>query len=341
MGSASDSTDQKDSFNSKLKAIATTADDTRFDQSELIACEKCLRANPPDRTACLYCGRPLSTEVIRADIAKINYRPPEPWESGYSLVYSGKDLPDGRAIESAADLLRLERDDLVTMLSIEGSVPLIYVRSLTDANILAAQLSQNKFDCAIAGDDLLQANTPPTRVRSIVLDRDEVLLQDFNTDKFSPVNVNDQVLIVIGSLLKTSTELKGKISKRVLKNAEESTAISDEAVVDIYPPNDFYGFRIRASGFDFSCLGERKQPIATANMATLIDELRSRFASGVFVESFAAAAPLIGDIWPLSESRVSSSVTRSTLGGIHKQKVTALDNNVQFTKFSRLQRHLR
>jgi len=341
MGPTSDETDQKESDGSTIRDLTLTETDPRFDPSEMIDCEKCSRANPPDRTACLYCGQPFASSLIRSDIAKVNYKQPESWESGYSLIFSGKVAPTDESIAAAADLLKIDEEMLQKLLAVKASVPLIYLRSLTDANVLASQLSQKGFDCAIAGDDLLQAATPPTRVRSIIFERDEVLLQDFNTERFPPVAINDPVLIVTGSLIKTSSEVKGKITKRVMKNAEESLAVSDETVIDLYPPNDFYGFRIRASGFDFSCLGERKQQIASANMAVLIDELRARFANAVFVDAFKTAGPLIGEIWPPDEIRQSSSVTRSTLGGVHKQKLTVLDNSVQFTKFSRLQRHIR
>ena len=83
--------------------------------------------------------------------------------------------------------------------------------------------------------------------------------------------------------------------------------------------SDVYGFRIRSSGFDFSCLGERMQRFATVNMAELISEPRRDLKSAVFIDSFRAASPLIGAIWPVDEIKQASSVTRGPLGGVRKQ----------------------
>ena len=79
-------------------------------------------------------------------------------------------------------------------------------------------LSEAGFDCAIVGDDLLQAKVPPTRVRSMQFETDSILLEDFNTSNVTRLNMDERVLLVTGSLIKTSTEVTGKVSKRKRKN---------------------------------------------------------------------------------------------------------------------------
>jgi len=337
-----DSPPENVNFDSKMEAlreIALTADEHRFSPDEMIACRACSRSNPPDRTSCLYCGVALEAASLRPDIAKMNYQRPETWQDGFSLVYAGKTGLESGILENAADLLRVEHDALERMIAVGVPIPLIYLKSLTDAGLLGSRLSDAGFDCAIVGDDLLQPKVPPTRVRTVQFDSDAILLEDFNTSSVTPVKYDERVLLVTGSLVKTSTEVTGKVSKRAVKTMEETFAISDEAVVDIYPVSDVYGFRIRSSGFDFSCLGERMQRFATVNMAALIGDLRSRFTSGVFIDSFPTASPLFGPVWPVEEIKQASSVSRGPLGGIRKQNLTVLDNTSQFTKFSRLQRH--
>jgi hypothetical protein len=337
-----DSPPENVNFDSKMDAlreIALTTEEHRFSPDEMIACTACSRSNPPDRTSCLYCGVALEAASIRPDIAKINYQRPEPWQDGFSLVYAGKRELETSAMEKAAELLQLDQEALERIIAVGTPIPLIYLKSLTDTGLLGSRLSEVGFDCAIVGDDLLQAKVAPTRVRTIQFESDSILLEDFNTSNVTPVKYDEHVLLVIGSLVKTSTEVTGKVSKRAVKTMEETLAISDEAIVDIYPVSDVYGFRIRSSGFDFSCLGERMQPFATANMAALISDLRSRFTSGVFIDSFPAASPLLISVWPVDEIKQASSVSRGPFGGVRKQNLTVLDNTSQFTKFSRLQRH--
>jgi len=329
-------------FDSKIEALRDlplVEDDPRFSHDQMVACKECSRSNPPNRASCLYCGKHLEYDAIDPSIVKINYQPPELWEDGYSLVYSGEGELNTGTILLAAEMLHIDRDTLEGSLAIKVPVPLIYLRSLPDAGLLASRLSEIGFDCAIVGDDLLLPKVPPTRVRAVYFSDDGILLEDFNTGDRGTLDLTEKVLIVVGALVKTSTEVSGKMSKRAIKKPSESLAFADEVVVDLYPRSDVYGFRIRAAGFDFSCLGERMRPLGTENMNELVSLLRSRIPSLVFVDAFSSAVPLISSIWPVDEIKRSSQVSRGAFGGVRKQSLTVLDNTTQFTKFSRLQRH--
>jgi hypothetical protein len=337
-----DMSPENSNFDAKLDALRelpTTENDPRFEPHELIACSSCSRSNPPNRTACLYCGKPFEAGSVRTDLARINYQRPETWEDGFSLVFAGKGELSNEVIEFAADLLQTDVDSLKRILNISVPIPLIYLRSLPDAGLLASRLSQVGFGCALVGDDLLQSKVPPTRVRSIKFEDESAFLEGFNTGRTTPVGFDEKALFVTGSLLRTSTEVAGKISKKAMKDVKETHGVVDEAVIDIYPASDVYGFRIRSSGFDFSCLGEKMQRFVGANMSELTGLLRARFRSAVFIDTFSTAASLISLSWPLDEIRQASSVTRGPLGGVYKQTLTVLDNTDQFTRFSRLQRH--
>ena len=57
-----------------------------FAPEQMVACEECLRANPPTRMACLYCGRklpqtPQGTALQRPALKKL-----EEWEHGFNVV---------------------------------------------------------------------------------------------------------------------------------------------------------------------------------------------------------------------------------------------------------------
>jgi hypothetical protein len=318
--------------------IPLTEDDSRFSPDEMRRCAACGRSVPPNRTSCMYCGKPILSEAIDMAAAKINLQRPEPWEDGFSLVYSGKAEPSAETISTASEIIQADNEQIAEALQTRTPVPLIYLKSLPDAELLASRLAEIGFGCAVVGDDLLQARTPPTRLRSILFESDGVFLEDFNSGKFVRADREEQMLIVAGRLVRTSIEISGKIKKRVLSDANETTSSKDEAVIDLYPKNDVYGFRIRAAGFDFSCLGDRMGPLAAANMTELIEKIRREFQDTVFIDSTSVTDQL-GLIWPPTETRESGGVSRSIFGGIRKESTTMADNTLQFTKFSRLQRH--
>jgi len=319
--------------------LALTENTLGFAPSDLIECRSCHRNNSPDRTGCLYCGHPFELPSVRAEIARVSYKRPELWEDGFSLVYSGNKELDGGIFKSASDLLRLDESDLEKLLSIRSPVPLIYLRSLADAQLLAFRLSEIGFDCAVVGDDLLQAETPPTRLRSVHFTGQAIVFSEFNTSKQFAIGIDDRVLIVNGSITKASTEERGKIKKRAFTTSSEVQSISVETVIDLYPASDVFGFRIRSAGFDFSGLGDHMKPFASANVIELVNQMRAQLKSAVFIDRFHSAKSLLDDIWVPDEVRQASEVSRGTLGGVQKRSITVLDNSKQFTKYSRLQRH--
>ena len=319
--------------------LPATEADPRYSPEQMICCGKCERVNPPNRAACFYCGAELESTALDTRNAKVNFTRPEPWEDGFSLVYAGENPPLPEGVAVAAEQLQLQKERLEEILSASPALPLTYLRSLPDANMLAAGLSGQGFDCAIVGDDLLTPRIAPTRIRGLIFTGYAVVFEDFNTLKETSIDVTERVLVVTGTLARTSFEELGKVNRRVYKITDQSTAISHEKVVDIYPQADVYGFRIRASGFDFSCLGERMDPLAAKNVTEVASELRSRFSNAVFVETYDSVSRYLNDIWPVNEVKESSNVSRGPLGGVRMQRRMVADNTLQFTKFSRLQRH--
>src|SRR5688500_2575287 len=58
----------------------------RFTAEELIACEKCARANAPTRMNCLYCGALLPVTEQRAELVRPTLKKLEEWEQGINVV---------------------------------------------------------------------------------------------------------------------------------------------------------------------------------------------------------------------------------------------------------------
>ncbi|MDQ3256599.1 MAG: hypothetical protein M3R15_22375, partial [Acidobacteriota bacterium] len=71
-----------------------------FAVNEMVACETCLRANPPTRVLCLYCAAPLAVSAENVDLRRPALRRIEEWEGGYNVVL----LPREGAAKPASEL---------------------------------------------------------------------------------------------------------------------------------------------------------------------------------------------------------------------------------------------
>src|ERR1044072_7844243 len=92
----------------------------------MVACEECLRANPPTRMMCLYCG----TALPRTKQSAAHWRPTlneaEEWEQGFNVVTlpraAGALTSD--AAEEAASLLRLDVGGLKDLVLAGRAMPI-------------------------------------------------------------------------------------------------------------------------------------------------------------------------------------------------------------------------
>lgn len=320
--------------------ISTITEDPRFAADEMVTCGKCSRTNPPNRAACLYCGSDLEVEELLPGAVKLNLQQPEPWEDGYTIAFTGRDEPDTNIIAGTAEILGIDPDVIRQLTTTNIPVPVAYLRSLSEAHIVASRLTEIGFPCAITGDDLLIPRTPPSRVRGIEFTDTGAVFLDFNTSSRFEFPGTDQMLLVSGVISKTKSETTAKRSKRSMKVTDAVESVNDEPVIDIYPPSDVFGFRVRPSGFDFSCLGDRMQRTGVENIHILTETLLTRFSNAKFVDTYRPLRSALDEIWPVAEGDRSSSVSRASFGGVRVHRVSIADNTEQFNRFSRLQRHL-
>src|SRR5215218_7675150 len=83
----------------RLRNLPIRSEEIGFSQDAMIDCEKCGRANPPDRADCLYCG----TVIEGADSkARLEVRGLESWENGFNVIVTGRAAID---LESAANTI--------------------------------------------------------------------------------------------------------------------------------------------------------------------------------------------------------------------------------------------
>src|SRR5687767_15932259 len=77
----------------------------------MVACESCLRSNPPTRLQCMYCGGSLPFNNAAFDLQKPDLRPLENWEQGYNNILKSSPATklSDEAVALAANLLKLDK----------------------------------------------------------------------------------------------------------------------------------------------------------------------------------------------------------------------------------------
>src|SRR6266550_3691708 len=84
-----------------------------FAPEQMVRCESCLRANPPTRVSCLYCGSGLQVQPSATVLQKPALRPLEKWEHGYNNILLPSSANSNKdCFAEIASLLRLESEDL-------------------------------------------------------------------------------------------------------------------------------------------------------------------------------------------------------------------------------------
>jgi hypothetical protein len=316
------------------------SEDIAYKPDELVTCGGCGRANPPNRLHCLYCAHQLEIAPELAGAAALNLRKLEVWERGFNLV-----LRNPRAAADAvkiAALLSTEAESIEAILDAGVPLPLARVESEKDAAFLQTKLDQMGVNCSILADADLAADKPAARLSGIDFGDGTMGLRDFNTGDVTEIGTSDLVLIVDGLLSRSQVDSLEKKRRRSKENKiiEETATSADEAMLDLYARNDPAGFRVHLTGFDFSCLGERKGMLATENLQLLTELLVAKAPTAKFVDTYDAVRQALGDVWEVESRKDSQGLLRVGFGKREFGTVASTSNLNQFTKYSRLQRHL-
>lgn len=301
-----------------------------FDAAELVACEGCGRANAPTRAGCIYCGRALPG----AAGAELKLRELEPWEKGFSVV-----LVDAGGASTIPTPLPIDMDVFRRALDMEPPVPLVRVASESAAMSVADKFREAGARCIVVGDDVLEDEGPPVRLRSLSMIGGRFVLTDFNTVKRHEFAADALEAIVAGRIFEERSEQTLRKDRKGVTETDAGSTVSDSGVVDLYFPNDERGFRIEEAGFDFSWLGAGKSIIAAENMKKLVERLREASPSARYVDDYGGKRNFIANVWPAEPRNDSTNVRR--LGFRRSiENVLQVSNREQFTKYSRLLRRI-
>lgn len=323
-----------------LKDLPIRAENQAFKSEEMNACGKCRRANPPTRPNCLYCGAELEISEAQSRHLRPNLRRLETWEKGFNLICQPKSF-DGAKIAEIAKILRLEDSALRKILEADRFLPLARAESEKEAEIARKRLSEFGLETFIISDEALAVEKPAQRLRGIEFFGDKLIFILFNQNEIVEIEREDLILIVRGAIYERKVEATEKYNKKgdnkILRTSEMA---SDECLIDIYSRQSSTGYRILAKGFDFSGLEAEKEILARDNFEKLIRKLREAAPGARFVDDYLQVRESLANFWEVEEKNDSKGVKREGVGKFNLGNVTTVSNLAQFTKYSRLCRHL-
>lgn len=312
----------------------------------MVTCKECLRANPPTRINCIYCGAVLPLTETTLDLQKPTLRRLEKWELGYNNILVARSANGPAQVEEdlteAADVLKLTGAELARIVSSNLPLPLARAATVDESTLVQRRLRGYDIESRVIADIDLGLKEPgPVRVRG--MDLDEEGLRAFQTPESQPVSIPwaELFLVVVGRILSTRVELKeekaSRLENRILDSSE---FFSDEVVFDFYAEKHPAAFRVSANSFDFSCLEERKRLVSGENMQTLIEIFRERAPHIEVDESYKLMRKIVEPVWPLEQQIESTGWRRERPGKYSIGSVMAKNNETQFMRYSLLRRYL-
>lgn len=331
--------------NSELLNLETGADarPRSFTPAEMVTCDACLRANPPTRPTCLYCGASLSaTAPTEAPQPETDETPAAAPPSFYVVLSVRANEPiDESVLEQVALRSDLKVADFQSALRSSGSFPLIQTNTSKQAEDLIGELGALGIQTTLVGNEELNPNSLNKKIRAL----------EFTDDGFTGLagvsgervfeKWGDLTLIVTGRLQMNNVEDVVRRKRGGQKPVDRRELTNDESIFDLYGRSALEGWRIVADSFDFSCLGERKGITAFENFRALIRLLSERAENLKVDDSYLALRPVLARVWPWAASTRTGGWRRSGAGKFDISTVTSTDNENQFNNYSRLLQYLR
>ena len=311
-----------------------------FSAEQMIRCEECLRANPPTRVSCLYCGAPLPVTESSARLRKPVLRQPEKHQPGYNSILVPADRAvSAETVNAAAALVKLSPENLQALMCQSVPMPLTRTASREEAELVTQRLRNAGLTCITISDEdlgLSFSDNTLKRVRAMRFDDVFLTIQLAGGEEVE-VAWADVILIVSGRLVETRVEITERLTRKPEKELlDTSEFFRDESVIDFYTTKHPFTWRVGASGFDFSCLENEKALIANENIARLQRVLVARAVHAQFDDSYPRVRNLLELAWSTQQENQSSGWRRSAPGKLSVGLSTTKSNESQFTRYSRL-----
>jgi hypothetical protein len=317
-----------------------------FANAELISCETCLRANPPTRASCLYCGAQLPVTEHTAELATpvVPMLEPNPTEAslpGFLVVIAPDQskASSDLSLEEITRVLQLAPDDFESAIQLNCSVPVLRTATHAEGANLADRLRGLGIDAGVFPEEGLELEVANKKTRSLGL-TDDGVTGSLTSGEHSTIRWDELSLIVSGRLMVTRKEIEERKGIGRAKPVDNRELFSDEPVVDLYRNSEAVGWRIAANSFDFSCLGEAKAMTAFENLTTLINLLKARAPGIDFDSSYLSLRSVLNNVWPLEPQTKPGDWRRRGVGKVDISTVTIIDNENQFNAYSRLRQRI-
>lgn len=270
-------------------------------------------------------------------------RPLEKWEQGYNVTVSPvitnqhHSLSE-EALAAAAELLKISPPDLASILSQAIPLPLARAATSEEAQVFLTRLEALGIETRIVPDAVLISQPlVPVRIRKIVLD--DAGLTAYQNAGSSGISMswNGVMLLVVGRLTNRRTEiLEQRVKRAENRIIDSSEYFTDEPALDFYVKTQETAFRVTAKSFDFSCLGNSKSLVSEENFSALVRLFRERMPEAICDDSYLQQRRLLEGVWPSEQENASAGWRRNRPGKYSMESSTALSNETQFLKYSRL-----
>lgn len=324
------------------KGPSGPAEPIAYEAGEMVVCKNCGRKSPPNRIDCIYCAARLDIAGRDSETIRLNLRPLESWEKGFNVICLSS--PAGLSNADLSSISRLVEKDVEgvrAILNAANPFPLARVESDEAAVIIEARLRELDIECRTISDETLNADTLPRRLRRLEISTDELIVADFNSDKRFTIACEHLALIVVGEIFEARSESSEKRKKGKTNVLDKMETSADEILIDLYAIGDPIGFRIPMAGFDFSCLGDDKGMLARENIRTLVVMLKKFAPNARLDRSYPEIKDLLNEVWPIEQRSDSQGLRRHSFGKLEMGHIKSSTNLQQFTKYSRLQWHLK
>ena len=332
-----------DKFDSGEVDVASEAKPHTFTAGEMITCAACLRANPPTRAACLYCGADLPLSVNEHDsepngeaIGSPTDSTSGPVSDSYYIVLAPNQTDNSSSLSEIASILHLNVPEVQSVFDGGRAVPVAQAGTREEAAQLTEKLQVQGVEADAFRDDEWGLDIPARKIRALeLLDDGFVGVRVSDGGKVSAL-WDELVLIIAGRLLVNRVEVEERRRRRRSQPLGTRELFSDESVLDLYTKSADSGWRISSSSFDFSCLGSEKALTAFENFSALLNLLRARAPNVEVDAAYPSLRPVLANVWPLEPQTRKGEWRRSGAGKYDVAMVTTTDNEGQFNRYSRL-----
>ncbi|HEX9930116.1 MAG TPA: hypothetical protein VGB02_16400 [Pyrinomonadaceae bacterium] len=310
----------------------------RFSPEQMVECNACRRPNAPTRLNCFYCGARLEISEKNEKLIRPVFRKLENWEKGFNVVCfssSANELSHSD-LKAVSAFLGFQGDVLKNLLEFGFPLPVSRVETAEEAGIVENRLKDFNLNAFIIADEDLSPEKPPQRVRGLEFS-ENLTLRFTGNDNIETLNWKDLSVFVEGRIFESKREALEQRKKGEAKEIGEASEFSaDERVLDFYDLKNLLGYRISAKSFDFSCLGAKKSLLANENFEILVDELKQRAPNAFFDGNYKIIRALLSQVWEMDERRDLTGLQHAGVGKINLGSTLTINNQSQFTRYSRL-----